>query len=261
MTTEQAATNSKIRLMFIRTSIHDYTTAYSSELSEGMAADGLLDGIEWDYAPGPKGPMVLSLEDLVLVSAGVLERVRRHSESGLYDAIVIQGFLDPVIHAAREVSNIPVLCCAESAFHLASLIGNRFSIIELGEWGATYDRRNANMYGFGEKLASVRPIDYTPAEVTKKTDRAGQLDAVEEASLKAIENDRADTIILGCTAMSWMASETQDRLYARGYEVPVIQPIRAAVTFARGLVKLGMTHSRLAYPKGQPKTRPVAVSA
>jgi len=261
MTSEEAKTNSKMRLMFIRTSVHDYTTAYSSELIDAMAADGLLDGVEWGYDPGPKGPMVSSLEDLVLISAGVLERVRRHSESGLYDAIVLQGFLDPVIHAAREVSNIPVLCCAESAVHLASLLGNRFSIVDVAEWSAIYDRRAVGAYGLGNKLASVRTFGYSPEEVTRKTDRAGQLAAAEEECLKAIEEDGADTIILGCTGMSWMAPETEERLRARGYDAPVIQPIRAAVVLACGLVNLGMKHSRLAYPKGVAKTRPVAVSA
>lgn len=246
--------------MFIRTSVHDYTTAYSTELIDSMANDGLLDNVEWDYDPGPQGPMVSSIEDLVMISGGVLERVRRHSASGLYDAIVIQGFLDPAIMAAREVSDIPVLCCAESAVHLASVLGSRFSIIEIGEWCANYDRHNVAMYGLSSKLASIRCIEYTPAEVTKKTDREGQLTVTEQCCLDAIEKDRADTLIFGCTAMSWMVQDVEKRLASRGYKVPIIVPLRAAVILAKGIVSLGHTHSRLAYPRAAPE-RPMAASA
>lgn len=245
-----------MHLMFIRTSRHDYTTAYSHELIDSMAADGLLDGVEWDYDPGPEGPVVQNREDLVKVSAGVLERVRSTSEANRHDAIVIQGFLDPVLFAAREVSRLPVLGCGESAVHLASLLGHRFSIVDTLECMAIALRQNVEMYGLGGKLASVRSIEYAPPEVMQKTDREGAVSAMEKQCIKAITEDGADTIILGCTALSWIVPEVRERLERQGYAAPIIQPIRAAVWFARGLVALGLKHSPLAYPGHSPK--PVA---
>ncbi len=243
-----------MHLMFIRTSRHDYTTAYSHELIDAMVADGLLDGVEWDYDPGPEGPVVQNREDLVKVSAGVLERVSRTSEANRHDAIVIQGFLDPVLYAAREVSRLPVLGCGESAVHLASLLGHRFSIVDTLECMAIVLRQNVEMYGLGGKLASVRSIEYAPPDVMRKKDREGAVSAMEEQCIKAITEDGADTIILGCTALSWIVPEVRERLDRQGYEAPIIQPIRAAVWFARGLVALGLRHSPLAYPGHSPKS-------
>lgn len=242
-----------MRLMFIRTSCHDYTTAYSHELIDAMEADGLLEGVEWDYDPGPEGPVVQNREDLVLVSAGVLERVRSTAETNRYDAIVIQGFLDPVLFAAREVSPIPVLGCGESAVHLASLLGHRFSIIDTLEGMAIMLRQNVEMYGLGRKLASVRSIECAVPEVMQKNNREDQISAMEEQCIKAITEDGADTLVLGCTALSWLVPEVRTRLQSKGYMAPVIQPIRAAVWFARGLVSLGLSHSPIAYPQGKPK--------
>jgi allantoin racemase len=246
-----------MRLMFIRTSAHDYTTAYSHELIDAMASDGLLAGVEWDYDPGPVGPLVQNREDLVLVSAGVLERVRNASASGKFDALIVQGFLDPVIYASREVSRVPVLFCGESAVHMASLLGHRFSIVDTLECMAIMIRQNVELYGFGKKLASVRSIEYPVQEVMQKKDRGRQLAAMVEESLEAIEGDGADTIVIGCTALSWMVPEVRERLKERGYEVPVILPLRVAVAFARAMVSLGLRHSPVAYPAAAPKARAI----
>src|SRR5215203_4852465 len=96
----------RLRFMFIRTSVHDYTTAYSHELLDEMSEIGLLNDVDWSYDPGPVGPLVETREHLIQVSLGVLQRARAASASGHYDAIVIQGFLDPVLYAAREVSRV-----------------------------------------------------------------------------------------------------------------------------------------------------------
>jgi hypothetical protein len=45
-----------------------------------------------------------------------------------------------------------------------------------------------------------------------------------------------------------MAPDLRARLSIRGHGVPVIQPVWAAVAFARMLVTLGMKHSGLTYP-------------
>ena len=58
--------------------------------------------------------------------------------------------------------------------------------------------------------------------------------------------------ILGCTGLSWMAPDLRERLKARGLDAPVIQPIWAAVAFARMLVRLDMRHSPMAYPPPGP---------
>lgn len=247
----------RLRFMFIRTSVHDYTTAYSHELLDEMEELGLLSGIDWDYDPGPKGPLVETREDLMEVSWGVLQRVRAVSESGLYDAIVIQGFLDPVLYAAREVASVPVLGCGNSAVHIASLLGHRFSILDTLESMAIVIRENNRLYEFNHKLASVRSIEFPVREVMRK-ERLGELvNAMEREAIAAIEKDGADTLILGCTALSWLVPHVRKRLQEKTIHAPVVEPIHCAVTLARSLVQMRLNHSRLAYPSAAPKERAI----
>jgi allantoin racemase len=247
-----------MRFMYICPVHHDDTTEYFQSLMASLKADGLLDGIEFDMDPGPEGPGVRGRADLVNVSKELMDRVHQAVDTGRYDAIVIQGFLDPVLLDAREVSPIPVLGCGESSYHLASLLGHRFSIIDTLECMAIMLRQRVEMYGLGKKLASVRSVEYIPIDVMEgHGDRVEKLDAMEDQCLKAIEEDGADTIILGCSCLSWMEPEMKERLRERGYDAPLIVPIRAAVSFARVLVTMGMRHSPLAYPPPIPK--PLAI--
>jgi allantoin racemase len=247
----------RLKFMFIRTSIHDYTTSYSHELLDKMAELGLLSDIDWDYDPGPTGPLVESREDLLEVSWGVLQRVRAASESGQYDAIVIQGFLDPVLYTAREVSRIPVLGCGNSAVHIASLLGHRFSILDTLECMAIAIRENNRLYEFSHKLVSVRSIEFPVREVMRKERLPELVDAMERQALEAIEVDGADTLILGCTALSWLVPHVRKRLTQRKVQVPVVEPIHCAVTLARSLVQMRLHHSPLAYPSTAPKERAI----
>jgi allantoin racemase len=247
----------RMRFMFVRTSVHDYTTAYSHELIDEMSELGLLTDVDWNYDPGPVGPLVETREHLVQVGLGVLERVRAASESGLFDAIVIQGFLDPVLYAAREVARIPVLGCSNSALHIAALLGHRCSILDTLESMAIPIRENSRIYEMDHKLVSVRSIEFPVREVLRKSRRDELVAAMEAQAREAVDKDGADTLILGCTALSWLVPFVRKRLAECGIDVPVVEPIHAAVTLARSLVMMRLNHSRIAFPTNEPKARAV----
>jgi allantoin racemase len=247
----------RLRFMFLRTSVHDYTTAYSHELLDEMSELGLLSGVDWDYDPGPAGPLVETREDLIEVSWGMLQRVRAASESGRYDAIVIQGFLDPILYPAREVSRVPVLGCCNSALHVASLLGHRSAILDTLECMAIPIRENARLYELSHKVVSVRSIEFPVREVMRKERLAELLDAMEIQARAAVEDDGADTLIMGCTALSWLVPHMRRRLAEKDLDVPLVEPIHAAVTLAGSLVRMRLNHSRVAYPSREPKKRAV----
>lgn len=238
-----------MRMIYLKTSGVELDTAYSREMIDKMTAGGLMDDIECDFDPGPDVPVVQGREAMMLYEKGILERVRKWVETGNYDAIVIQSALDPALFAAREVSPIPVLGCTESAVHLASLLGNRFSFLCTAPVETKVIPEKVAVYGLSQKLASVRCINLPVPEVKERRNIDGQLEAMEETAVKAIEEDGAETLILGCTGLTWMAPDLRTRLEERGYPAPVIQPIWAAVSFARMLVKLGLRHSPLAFPQ------------
>ena len=66
--------------------------------------------------------------DEAISAVGVLEEIRRGEGEGV-DAYVIACFGDPGLLAARELTAAPVIGIAEAAFHLATLISTRFSVV------------------------------------------------------------------------------------------------------------------------------------
>ena len=78
------------------------------------------------------------------------------------------------------------------------------------------------------------------------------LDAAVAESVAAIEEDGADTIILGCSAAFWMQPLLQKRLLELGWDVPVLEGARAAIQVAKMLVDLGVDASALAFPGERP---------
>jgi allantoin racemase len=237
-----------MRLIYLKTSGVKLDADYSREMLRMMASEGLLDGIDVDFDPGPDVPVVQGRAAMRRYEAGILERVQKWVQTGKYDAIVLQSVLDPALFGAREISPIPVLGCAESAVHLASMLGNRFSFLCTVPVETKMLPQHVAVYGLSQKLASTRCISLPVPEVKTRANPGPMLDAMEDAAAKAIEEDGAEVLILGCTGLSWMAPQLRERLAARGLPAPVVQPIWAAVAFARMLVTLRMRHSPLAYP-------------
>lgn len=68
-------------------------------------------------------------------------------------------------------------------------------------------------------------------------------EALVSESRKAME-EGADTIILGCTGLTGMATTLKERL-----EIPVIDPSVASLKVAEMLVDMKLTHNKIYYPK------------
>ena len=77
-------------------------------------------------------------------------------EQGGYDAIVVLGGIDVGFEAVRAISPIPVAYPIHSSLHVASLVADRFSYIDVSDPQAARVRRLARAYGFDQKLVSVR---------------------------------------------------------------------------------------------------------
>ena len=237
-----------MRLMYLKTSGVQLDADYSREMLRMMQDEGLMDGIDCNFDPGPDVPVVQGRAAMRRYEAGILDRVRKWVDTRRYDAIVLQSILDPALFAAREISPIPVLGCTESAVHLASMLGSRFSFLCTVPVETKMLPQHVAVYGLSQKLASIRCINLPVPDVKLRKAPTALLDAMEDAAVKAIESDGAEVLILGCTGLSWMAPDLRRRLAARGVPAPVIQPVWAAVAFARMHVMLNMRHSPLAYP-------------
>ena len=169
-----------------------------------------------------------------------------------YDAFLIGCTSDPGLRAARALVSIPVLAAMESAAHLASMLGNKFSIIAFRPGSRGILENLIRGYGLGDKLASVR---CHPAFIEQSSfemmfgGEAGQkkfIELVTAEMSQAVKEDGAEAFILGCTIAATV-------LTMHGIHdvdgAPVIDSIAAEIKMAETLVDL-----RRAYGTGVCKT-------
>ena len=223
-----------------------------------MEAEGLLDGIDWDVDEGVPGPTVENREELAEVVPGVLKLVRAACESGRYDAVVALGGLEPGLYAAMEIGahfGIPVVGCTHSQVAYASIMGHKFTLMDTLESMAIPIRQNLMSYGMNEKCVSLRSIEWPVMEIFANP--SGAADAFVQEAIEAIEQDGADLIVCGCTALVVAQPFAQERLIAAGYDIPVLHSYRCAIEMAKSLVKMKVSQSKYAFPSKAPKKRMV----
>ncbi len=126
-----------------------------------------LDGVAWDLHPGPPSlndfGSVETREEFTLIGARRLPIVRAACESGQYNAVVLLGGGDPGFLEAREVGHaygIPVTSCANAQMHVATMLGQRFSVLDVAELHNMRMRDVVVQYGFAERCASIRNIGF-----------------------------------------------------------------------------------------------------
>ena len=233
-----------------------------------------LADVDWDLHPGPIAPIgdsfVETREEFALVGAARLPIVRAACESGRYDAIVLLGGGDPGFTEAREIGqrhNIPVTACAHSQMHVATMLGNKFSVIDISEVHNMHYYNLVVQYRFTGQCASIRDIDVPlprpsnpcPRDIqaekaaTARGDRSEMLERSLAEAVAAIEEDGAETIVLGCSEAFWMQPFLQRRLRETGWEVPVLEGYRTAIEMAKLLANLRVSVSGLAFPRDNPR--------
>jgi allantoin racemase len=195
-----------------------------------------------------KGPASIESEyDEVLAGPWIVEKAIWAEKNGC-DAIIIDCMGDPALEAAREIANIPVIGPCQSSMAIASTISDRFTVVTVLKRLIPLFWRSARRYGCEAKIASVRSVEVPVLELDEKRDKVKAVLLAE--SKKALDEDGADAIILGCTGMVGMARELQEAL-----KVPVVDPAIASLKLAEALVDMKLSHTKLVYPEPPPKER------
>lgn len=199
-------------------------------------------GTEIGIEDVPEGPA--SIESMYEEYLSIPATVRRavELEQAGWDALILGCYGDPGLDALREVLSIPVIGPGEATALMAASLGYRFSIITITESVIAGTERQIRNVGVGEKLASVRVVGIPVLQLHQ--DRQRTVEATIEAGHRAIQEDRADTLLLGCMSMGFLeiAEEVAPHL-----GVPVLNPGKVSLKFAEALVGAGLTHSKRAY--------------
>jgi allantoin racemase len=199
-------------------------------------------GVEIGIGDVPEGPASIEsmYEEYLSIPASIRRAVELEQEG--WDALILGCYGDPGLDAFRELLSIPVIGPGEATAFMAASLGHRFSIITITDSAIAMIERQIRNTGVGQKLASVRAVNIPVLQLHH--DRERTLEATIEAGRKAIEQDRADTLILGCMSMGFLeiAEAATPEL-----GIPVLNPGKTALKFAEATVGAGLTHSRRAY--------------
>ena len=192
------------------------------------------------------GPISIESEyDEAFAVPEILTKIIEAERDGC-DAVVVDCFADPGVRAGREIASIPVIGPNEASLHIAAILGFKFSIIAILDGVVSTIHNNCILNSLEDKLASIRSIGFHVLDMNKEENKL--LQAVVDTSIKAIENDGAHCIILGCTAMSGLALTVQNLLLKKGVNIPVIDPSIAALKMAQVLVEMNLNYSMQTYP-------------
>lgn len=182
----------------------------------------------------------------------ILEKVKWAENEG-YDAVVIDCFGDPALDAARELVDIPVVGANHSACFLASQLGGKFSIISILPETTSLIENLIAKYGLATHLASIREVNIPVLDLEKNPEQNSK--KIAEVIKRCINEDRASSVIFGCTGMAIFIEEVRKSLVQDGLNVPIIEPLRAALYNAVYWTLMGVSQSRLTYLPVKKKKR------
>lgn len=205
---------------------------------EQACLDVIAPNTELDVVCGGSG--VASVEgfyDGARAQVGVLDRIIEGDREGC-DGYLIACADDTALHAAREISPVPVMGIGEAAMHTATLVGNGFSILTAQQKSVPILEQNAVNYGFARHTRGVHAARL-PVLALSDTDNTAQQEHLIDRAKTLLLQDASEVLVLGCAGFSPYREALEKTLC-----VPVIDGIRVGITFLEALVRSGLKTSK-----------------
>lgn len=184
---------------------------------------GLTSSFGPDYI-GNETAIAIAMHSLIDMMAKQLK------EDSQFDAAIIAGFGCGEAAVLQEMAPFPVIGLLESSLSLALLFGKKFSILSGGEkWKPILEKQVEN-FGLADRLASVRTVSMTGAEIVENPDKA--YGTIVELCEACVKEDGASCVILGGAALAGFPSIIHDQV-----SVPLIDNLAVTISTALTLAK------------------------
>lgn len=196
-------------------------------------------------ATGPES--IESYYDEYLAVPGVLEEIIRGDREENIDAYVIACFGDPGLWAGREVTEKPVIGIAEAAITVSKFLAPNFSIVSVLNRSRELSFEVVRMHGAAQRCRSIRATGLSVLDFGRNPGKG--LKALEEESFKAVNEDGAECILLGCAGFVDFVEKLQGKL-----GVPVLDGVTPAVKLAEAMVDMNCRISKAltwSYPESK----------
>jgi allantoin racemase len=206
------------------------TSQSVTDLIAAAARAAAAPGTEIVPVTAPRGvPYIATRAEAVLGGAVALEMMAELH--GGVDAAVMAAFGDPALGGARELFPIPVVGLAEAGMLTACMLGARFAVVTFAQALEPWYRECVEWHGLERRCAGVRALGgafRSIGEVQREKE-----DLLVELALRAVEEDRADVVLLAGAPLAGLAPHVADRV-----PVPVVDCVAASVKQAEALVAL-----------------------
>jgi len=208
-------------------------------------ANPSIEAVAMTAASGPKS--IESIYDELLSAQGALEVFLSQIEH--FDGFIFACYSDhPVVYAAREITEKPVMGIAEASMFMACLLGHRFSVVTTNDEWEPLLWDAVRHYGLESRCASIRTTGLQVLELESKSEDEVQ-DLIGKAAQRAIEEDGAEVICLGCAGMTGL-----DKQLEKVLGVPVLDGVVSALKMIEGLIVYGAQTSKVgAYARPKEK--------
>jgi len=209
----------------------------SSEVTEGIekiCKEYALPGTEVEIKSIKEAPSgIESYHDAAISEKYLLERFEEWK--GKYDGFIIACHSDIGVDLLRELTDKPVIGIGEASMILALPLGHKFSILSLKRKKIPQKEDLVKKYGLENRCVSIR----TTGLGVVANDEEKREKLIQEGE-KAVKEDRAEVLILGCAGMAGMDKEIE-----KAIGVPVIDGVVSALMLMESLIRYGVNTSKV----------------
>jgi allantoin racemase len=215
--------------------INPNSTASMTEKIGLAARNAASPGTEIFAVNPAQGPVSIEgYYDEAMSVPGILQMIQNVSNA---DAVIIACFDDTGLDAARCLTDKPVIGIGEAAYHFAGMLANKFSVVTTLARSVPALEHNLHRYGLAARCARVRSSEVAVLELEHPGSDACNRISAEIG--RAVAEDRAEAIVLGCAGMADLAGRLQAE-----HGLPVLDGVSCAVRLAEAMVGLGLRTSR-----------------
>ncbi len=220
-----------MRILVVNSNTTASMTRKIGAAAEAVAAGGTeIVAVNPDFGP----PSIEGYFDEAFSVPGLIAEI---TKARGFDACVLACFDDTGLDAARCVTDSPVVGIGEAAFHMAALVAGRFSVVTTLSRSVPAIEHNLVRYGLATRCAGVRASELPVLDL--ELPGSGARTSISAEIGRALDEDRAEAIVLGCAGMADLAADL-----TREHGVPVLDGVACAVKLCESLVDLGIKTSK-----------------
>ena len=154
---------------------------------------------------------------------------------GEYDGFIVACHSDIGVDLLRELTDKPVIGIGEASMLFALPLGHKFSILSLKRKKIPQKEDLVKKYGLENRCASIRITGLGVVGDDKE-----KREKLMQEGEKAVKEDGAEVLILGCAGMAGLDKEIEKIV-----NVPVIDGVVSALMLIESLIRYGVSTSKV----------------